>query len=59
MRLFERMPQLDGTSRFIEVRKQDSENTGDFQDYCNRRKAQDADVWIVELDIADAERFIV
>jgi len=27
-------------------------------DYCQRRASQDLDTWIVELDIADGERFI-
>jgi len=26
-------------------------------DYWRRRRASDSDLWVVELDIADAERF--
>ncbi len=55
---YERMPQPDGSRSWAVSRKQDSENAQDFWDYCERRKNQDGDLWIVELDIADAERFI-
>jgi hypothetical protein len=57
-RLYERMPQLDGTRRWTLVRTQDVENPDEFNDYWERRKRQDGDLWIVELDIADGERFI-
>ncbi len=57
-RLFERMPQLDGTRKWVCSRVHDAENPFDFQDYLNRRKRQDPDVWIVELDVAQGERFI-
>jgi len=57
-RVYERMPQLDGTRKWTFVRKQDSENKQDFGDYLDRRKRQDPDLWVVELDIVDGERFI-
>ncbi len=57
-RLYERMPQRDGTRAWSQVRVQDPENPRDFWDYCDRRRDQDRDVWILELDIANAERFI-
>lgn len=57
-RLYERMPALDGTRRWHCSRKQLPENPYEFQEYLDRRKAQDPDVWLVELDAADAERFI-
>jgi hypothetical protein len=55
---FERMPQPDGTRAWSLSRKQDTENPKEFWDYCERRRRQDDDLWIVELDISDAERFI-
>ncbi|WP_336985274.1 DUF1491 family protein [Altererythrobacter aquiaggeris] len=58
-RLFERMPQLDGSRNFIASREMDVDNPMEFQDYLSRRAKQDRDIWILELDIADAERFIV
>jgi len=58
MRLYERMPQLDGTRTFVATRSQDTENKTEFSDYLARRQAQDPDIWIIEVDIDDAERFI-
>ena len=55
---YERMPQPDGSRRWTLSRRQDPENSQDFAEYCERRKNQDRDLWIVELDIPDAERFI-
>lgn len=57
-RVYERMPQLDGTRKWHCSKRQDTENKLDFQEYLDRRKAQDPDLWIVELDIADGERLI-
>jgi hypothetical protein len=55
---FERMPQPDGTRAWTLSRAQDAENPQEFWDYCDRRRRQDEDLWIIELDIADAQRFI-
>lgn len=57
-RIYERMPQVDGSRRWTLIREEISEKHQDFSDYWMRRKAQDGDLWIVELDIAHAERFI-
>ncbi|MEE4451947.1 DUF1491 family protein [Novosphingobium resinovorum] len=57
-RLYERMPELDGTRRWRCSKRQDVENPFEFQEYLDRRRRQDPDVWIIELDAADAERFI-
>lgn len=57
-RLFERMPQLDGTRKWVESRVQDVENKGEFDVYVARRTIQDPDVWVVELDVASPERLI-
>ena len=58
MRLFERMPQLDGTRAWSQSKAQDTDNKSEFQEYLDRRASQDPDLWIVELDIARGERFI-
>jgi len=55
---YERMPQADGSRAWTLSRQQDPENPQEFWDYCDRRRRQDDDLWIVELDIADAQRFI-
>jgi hypothetical protein len=57
-RLYERMPQLDGSRKWTLSKSQDPEKPHEFSEYCDRRKRQDPDIWIVELDIANAERFI-
>ena len=57
-RLFERMPHPDGTRPWTLNRTQDPENEQDFEDYLARRQAQDRDLWIVELDSPNPERFI-
>jgi hypothetical protein len=58
MRLFERMPQLDGSREWSLSKSQTTENAREFEEYLRRRSAQDPDMWIIELDIADGERFI-
>ena len=58
MRLFERMPQLDGTRAWSQSKAQVADNQSEFQEYLDRRSSQDPDLWIVELDIARGERFI-
>lgn len=55
---YERMPQPDGSRRWTLSRKQDPENKNEFSEYYRRRHEQDRDLWVVELDIPDAERFI-
>lgn len=57
-RLYERMPQLDGSRRFIQTKAQDTEKQHEFNEYLDRRRAQDPDTWIIEVDVAEAERFI-
>ncbi len=57
-RAYERMPMADGTRQWQMTRKHDPEHPELFPDYLDRRRAQDSDLWIIELDIADGERFI-
>ena len=56
---YERMPQADNSRVWTQVRKQDPDNQQDFIDYCERRRKQDSDLWIVELDVPNGERFIL
>ena len=58
-RLFERMPRTDGSREWVETRREDVENKHDFDSYLGRRSVQDPELWIIELDIAIGERFIV
>ena len=57
-RLYERMPSADGGRIWQLSLAQDVENKQYFEDYLARRKAQDPDSWMIELDIAQAERLI-
>ena len=57
-RLFERMPQPDGTRAWTLNRIQDHDKKQEFEDYLSRRTNQDSDLWIVELDVPNPERFI-
>jgi len=57
-RVFERMPQLDGTRAWHCSKVQDTEKPYEISEYLARRSSQDADVWVLELDIANGERFI-
>lgn len=55
---YERMPQLDGTRSWTVTRAQDPDNPQNFSEYVSRRSAQDRDLWILEVDVADATRFV-
>lgn len=57
-RVYERMPQMDGTRGWAKIPTQSIEKTGQFGEYLERRSSQDPDLWIIELDIAQGERFI-
>lgn len=57
-RVFERMPSLEKGREWTLAKAQDAENPLEFSEYLNRRKAGDPDLWMIELDIADGERFI-
>lgn len=62
-RAFERMPQADGRRIWTQVMAE----TGDdgavdspaFAEWIARRRRQDPDLWILELDIPQGERFIL
>ncbi|MDN3646880.1 DUF1491 family protein [Pontixanthobacter aestiaquae] len=56
-RLYERMPQIDGSRPFVLSREQDADNPMEFNEFLRKRGAQDPDLWVLELDIADPERF--
>lgn len=58
LRAFERMPSLDGPREWSLSKSQDTDNPLEFAEFLERRKRQDGDLWIVELDISDAWRFL-
>ncbi|MEY4238182.1 MAG: hypothetical protein RL339_783 [Pseudomonadota bacterium] len=57
-RVYERMPQADGTRDWALSRRENPEIRGELDEWLARRGSQDPDLWIVELDIANGERFI-
>lgn len=57
-RVYERMPMADGSRGWHCAKRLNPNDPGAFQDWLDRRRRQDPDVWIVELDIVGAERFI-
>ena len=57
--LYERMPQADGRRKWTAVKRQSIDSKHEFNDYLERRTAQDPDVWIVELTIANGERLVL
>jgi hypothetical protein len=57
-RIYERMPEPDGSRIWHRSRVEVVENKGEFSAYLTRRGQQDRDLWIIELDIAHPERLI-
>lgn len=57
-RAFERMPHPSGTRRWTLARAADPEQPEAFGEWLDRRRHQDPDLWIIELDIPQGERFI-
>lgn len=57
-RLFEQMPDAAKGRVWVCSKVQEPENQDEFADYLDRRAMKDPDLWIVELDIVDGERFI-
>lgn len=58
LRAYDRMPQPDGAREWVVAKQQDDENPSEVSEFIARRRRQDSDLWILELDIANAERFI-
>ena len=58
LKLVERRPSADFSFEWQVTQDEPSENEGKIYEYCDRRRDQDPDLWIVELQIDNAERFI-
>ena len=56
--LYERMPTAGGDRPYIVAKRENRDSPREFADYIVRRRHQDPDCWIVELDMPDAARFI-
>lgn len=57
-RLFEQMPNLNGSRSWQLIWPQDTDNKEDYSEYLSRRARYDPDLWLIELDIPNAERLI-
>jgi hypothetical protein len=57
-RVYERMPQLDGSRAWHCSMRHSTDKTAKITEYLDRRGEQDQDLWIVELDIVNGERLI-
>lgn len=55
--ILERILQPDGTYKWQNSGPQASGNEDDGEKFLSRRRQIDPDLWIIELDIASAERF--
>lgn len=56
--LWERMPSDPDTRKWQRVGPQDTDSIEEMLAYVARRIDRDHDLWLVELDIANAERFV-
>lgn len=56
--LHERMPQLDGSRPYIAAKRESPDSPQEFSEYLARRRQQDSDCWIIELDVPNGERFV-
>lgn len=57
-KVYERMPQADGSRTWHLAKREDPLKPQELSDYLSRRRLQDSDLWIIELDIPHGERFI-
>ncbi|VAW05061.1 hypothetical protein MNBD_ALPHA04-1807 [hydrothermal vent metagenome] len=57
-KLLEKMPSLDGPSSWQKIWPQGTDNKQEISEYLERRSQFDPDLWLIELDIPEAERLI-
>ncbi|QNM82106.1 DUF1491 family protein [Sphingomonas sabuli] len=56
--VLERALGVDGIYRWERTGPKESDSSQNLADFLNRRAGFDPDLWLIELDIAQAERFI-
>lgn len=56
-RLFERQPDFSKGYILAPIATQSWGNEAEIIQYIERRRRSDPDLWVIELDVADAERF--
>lgn len=57
-RAYERMPLANGERAWTLAKREDRLDPQAFTEYLHRRRSQDSDLWIIELDVPQGERFI-
>ena len=57
-RAYERMPLPDGSRGWHCSKVQDPDDPLEFEEWLERRKRQDSDLWLVELDLPGGERLL-
>ena len=57
-RVFERMPSRDGGRVWTLAKAESTADPDELTSWIARRRSQDPDLWVVELDVPDGERFI-
>lgn len=58
LKLVERRPSAGFGFEWQVTQEKNPENEREIYDYCDRRSSQDDDLWIVEAQVDDAQRFI-
>ena len=56
--LYERLPQMDGNRLFVRTVDQVPGKEEDFSSMLERQRARDPDLWLIEVDVPDIERFV-
>lgn len=55
--LFERMTDLSGRQSLVAIGPKQDSQAIELSDYISKRRRSDPDLWVVELDVAEGERF--
>jgi hypothetical protein len=55
--LFERMTDFDGHRTLARTGPKDDSQDIELKDYIEKRRRSDPDLWLIELDVAEAPRF--
>ncbi len=55
---FERVMGLDGRYGWGRISPENLSQEIDFEGFIQRRRQRDPDLWLIELDVADATRFV-
>jgi len=58
VKLVERRPSAGFGFEWQVTQEKTPENEGEIYEYCDRRHAQDEDLWVVEAQVENAQRFV-